>query len=158
MKTARTITLVLCVTATAIISGFINIMGGIGICFFVETSNATYKNCGICLFISSAFLILGTIIACFKKVWIPLAANIIGSAFYIYTVSQLYAIPNTLISKSDTEPLAERHLLTVIVTILLLALTVFNYFDEKNVSKRNIKQKEKQDKLNRKLTDEEKII
>ena len=158
MKNARIITLLLCVSATAIMSGFINIMGGIGICFFTETTNTTYINCGKCLFISSAFLILGTTLACLKKVWIPLAANIIGSAFYIYTVSQIYAIPNTLIAKTDTEPLAERHLLTVIVTILLFALIVFNYFDEKNVNKRSIKRKKKQDKLNRKLTDEEKII
>ena len=158
MKTARIITLILCSAAAAIISGFINIMGGIGFCFFVKTTDETYANCGVCLFISSAFLIFGAITACFKKVWIPFIANIIGSAFYIYTVSRIYAIPNTLIAKTTTEPLAERHLLTVIVTVLLFALTVFNYFDEKNADKRNVKRKEKQDKLNRTLTDEEKII
>lgn len=158
MKTFRNITLALCITATLIISGFINLMGGIGLCFFVEAEAQTYTICGICLFVSSIFLIFGTIAACFNKVWIPLAANVIGTIFYIYTVASIYAIPNSLVPKTDTEPLAERHLTTVIVTLLLFIITIVNYMDEKNVNKRNIKRQKKHDQINRQLTDEEKIL
>lgn len=158
MKKARTVTAVLCVTAAAIISLFINSAGGFALAFMVESSSDIFKSCGIALLISSAFLIAGTVVACFKKVWIPLAFNIIGTACYIYTVSEIYAIPNTLRPKADTEPLAERHLLTVIVTVLLFALTVFNYLDEKNVSKRNEKRRLKAENIDRKLSDDEKIM
>lgn len=158
MKTFRNISLALCIAAALIISGFINLMGGIGLCFFVDAEVQTYKICGICLFASSIFLIFGTIAACFKKVWLPFAANIIGTICYIYTVTSIYAIPNSLVSKTDTEPLAERHLSTVIVTLLLFIITIINYMDEKNVNKRNINRQKKHDQINRQLTDEEKIL
>lgn len=113
---------------------------------------------GIPLILSSAFLIAGTVIACFKKVWLPVIFNIIGTVSYIYTVSKIYAIPNSVIPKLDTEPLAERHLLTVIVTVLLFALAVFNFFDKSNAEKRDKKRRLKEEKENRKLSDSEKIV
>ncbi len=158
MKNVRILTMILCIAATAIISGFINVAGGIGLCFFVESEQQTYTMCGISLFISSAFLIAALIIACFKRFWLPLIFNFIGTAFYIYTVAEIYAIPNTLIPKESTEPLAERHLLSVIVTLLLLILTILNFFDEKNVQKRISKQNLKDEKQNRALNEDEKIV
>ncbi|MDE5993670.1 MAG: hypothetical protein K2G87_11545 [Oscillospiraceae bacterium] len=158
MKKARTASLVLCIIAVAIISLFINTAGGFALAFMVESSSDIFRKCGIALMVSSAFLIAGTVVACFKKVWIPLVLNIIGTACYIYTVSKIYAIPNSLRPKTDTEPLAERHLLTVIVTILLFALTVFNFLDEKNVKKRSEKRRLKEEALTRKLSDDEKLL
>lgn len=158
MKKARTVTVVLCIAATAVISLCINTAGGFAFAFLVESSSDIFRKCGIALMVSSAFLIAGTVVACFKRVWVPLVLNIIGTACYIYTVSEIYAIPNTLRPKTNTEPLAERHLLTVIVTVLLFALTVFNYLDEKNVKKRSEKRRLKEEALNKKLSDDEKLL
>ena len=158
MKKARTVTVVLCIAAAIVISLCINTAGGFAFAFMVESSSDVFRKCGIALMVSSAFLIAGTVVACFKRVWVPLAFNIIGTACYIYTVSEIYAIPNTMRPKTDTEPLAERHLFTVIVTLLLFALTVFNYLDEKNAAKRNAKRRLKAEKLTKKLSDDEKII
>ena len=158
MKKARNVTVVLCIAAAAVISLFLNCAGGFALAFMVESSSDVFYKCGIALLVSSAFLIAGTVVACFKKVWIPLIFNVIGTACYIYAVSEIYAIPNTMRPKTDTEPLAERHLFTVIVTLLLFALTVLNYLDEKNVSKRNEKRRLKAEKLAKKLSDDEKIV
>lgn len=158
MKKVRTVTAVLCIAAATVISLFINTAGGYAFAFLVESSSDIFHKCGIALMVSSAFLIAGTAVACFKRVWVPLVLNIIGTACYIYTVSEIYSIPNSLRPKTDTEPLAERHLLTVIVTVLLFALTVFNYLDEKNVSKRNEKRRLKEEALNKKLSDGEKLL
>lgn len=162
MKTARNIVLVLTIIATLIISGFINISAGYAFCYLIEVDTQKYidlfTSMGNGLFLSSLFLITATVIAFFKKVWIPLVLNIIGSGFYISTVSKLYAIPNTQLPESVTEPLAERHLLTVIVTVLLIALVILNYFDEANIIKRNDAKKKQKEQNERKLTDEEKIL
>ena len=155
MEKARKISLALCIAAAAIISGYINIFGGISI---IVVNYEKYGKIGIALLISSLFLISGIVTAAFQKVWIPAVFNIIGSAAYIYTVSKLYAIPNTLIPKTQTEPLAERHLLTVIVTVLLAALTFFNFFSDKNVQKRQKLREKKITEQNRALKDDEKII
>lgn len=155
MKKARITTMILCIAAAAIISGFINIAGGIAI---IMKNYEKYGKLGIALLISSLFMISGTIIAIFEKVWLPAVFNIIGTVSYIYTVSEIYSIPNTLIPKTDTEPLAERHLLTVIVTILLAVLTFLNFFSEKNTDKRAKKRQAKYDRENRKLKDSEKIV
>ena len=155
MKKARITTIILCITSAVIISGYINIVGGIAI---IVKNYEKYGKLGIALLISSLFMISGTILAAFEKVWLPAVFNIIGTVSYIYTVSGIYAIPNTLIPKTDTEPLAERHLLTVIVTVLLAVLTFLNFFSEKNTDKRAKKRKEKFDRENRKLKDSEKII
>lgn len=158
MKTAHKIILFLTITATIILCGFINISAGYA--FFIIPVKSQeyiemYNSMGTALLFSSFFLITATIVATFKKVWIPLILNIIGSCFYIYTVSKIYAIPNTALDKSKTEFLAERHLLTVIVTLLLLALTIFNYFDSVNINKRINRKKQKEE---RKLTEQEKIL
>lgn len=162
MKTIRNITLFLTVASVAIICGFVNISAGYAFCCLMEVESQEYINMfnsmGICLLLSSLFLIVSTIIAFFKKVWIPLIFNIIGSGFYIYTVSKIYAIPNSAIAKSRTEFLAERHLLTIIVTLLLLILVILNYFDEKNVQKRMKAKAKKIEHLERALTHEEKIL
>lgn len=158
MKKARVTVLVLCIAAAAVISGFINIMGGIGFAFLVESADNTYRGCGICLFISSAFLILGVILAAFERVWLPAAFDIIGTVFYIFTVKMIYAIPNTLRPKTVTEPLAERHLITVIVTVLLAVLIFLNYFSEKNTAKREKRKAEKYRKENRSLDEHERIL
>lgn len=159
MKKARIVTLALCITATAVFSGFYNIMGGIAILIQdYSISAADYSFCGTALLISSAFLIAATVLAAFQRVWIPAVLNIIGTGFYIYTVKTFYSIPNELIPKENTEPFAERHLLTVIVTVLLAVLVFLNYFSEKNTEKRNKKRAEKHDKNNRKLSDSEKIL
>ena len=152
MKKSRNISMILCIAAAAILSGFVNIAGGIALIL------NDYEKCGIALFISSLFLISGTVFAIFEKVWIPAVFNIIGTVPYIYTVSQLYAIPNTLIPKTATEPLAERHLLTVIVTVLLVMLTFFNFFTDKNVQKRQKRRDKKASERDRALKEEEKIL
>ncbi len=141
--------MILCIAAAAIISLFLNVAGGIGM------SITDRADLGIPLIISSLFLIAGTVIACFKKVWLPIIFNIIGTICYIYTVSQIYAIPNSSSQpKLQTEALAERHLMTVIVTVLLFTLAILNFFDEENTEKRNKKRRLK----NRKLSDNEKIV
>lgn len=162
MKTARNIFLTLTVAATLIICGFMNISAGYAFCCLIEVDSQEYidlfNSMGTGLFLSSFFLITAVVIVFFKKVWLPLILNFIGSGFYIYTVSKLYGIPNTALPETVTEPLAERHLLTIIVTLLLIALVILNYFDESNITKRmkiNNKQKEQNE---RKLTDEEKIL
>ncbi len=149
MKKFRLVTMILCIAASAIISLFLNVAGGIGMTL---TDRA---DLGVPLLISSLFLAAGTVIACFKKVWLPIIFNIIGTVCYIYTVSQIYAIPNSSSQpKLRTEALAERHLLTVIVTVLLFTLAVLNFFDEENTEKRNKKRRLK----DRKLSDNEKIV
>ena len=155
MEKARKISLVLCIAAAAIISGYINIFGGISI---IVVNYEKYGNIGIALLISSLFLIVGTVIAAFQKVWIPAVFNIIGTVPYIYSVMQLYAIPNSLIPKTATEPLAERHLMTVIVTILLAAVAFFNFFSEKNVQNREKRRIQKAAEQDRQLKDSEKIL
>lgn len=160
MKKARIVTLVLCIAAAAVFSGFNNIMGGIAILIQDYTKSAVgdYSFCGTALLISSALLIAGTVLAAFQKVWLPAVLDIIGTGFYIYTVKTFYSIPNELIPKENTEPFAERHLLTVFVTVLLTVLIFLNYFSEENTEKRNKKLAEKHDKNNRKLEDSEKIL
>lgn len=159
MKKARIVTLVLCIAATAVFSGFNNIMGGIAILIQDFSNSAVdYSFCGTALLISSAFLIAATVLAAFQKVWLPAVLNIIGTGFYIYTVKTFYEIPNDLIPKTSTEPFAERHLLTAFVTVLLAVLIFLNYFSEKNTEKRNKRRAEKHDKNNRKLKDSEKIL
>lgn len=160
MKKARIITLILCIAAAAVFSGFFNIMGGIAILIqdYTQSAVGDYSLCGKALLISSAFLIAAVVLAAFEKVWLPAAFNVIGSAFYIYTVKVFYSIPNELISKEYTEPFAERHLLTVIVTVLLAVLIFLNYFSEKNAQKRNKKRAERYEKNDRSLSDDEKIL
>ena len=155
MKKARIASMILCIAAAAIFAGFTNIFGGISI---IVVNFEKYGDLGIALLISSFFLILGTVLACFEKFLLPLIFNIIGTAAYIYTVSGFYSIPNDLIPKASTEALAEKHLLTVIVTILLAALTFFNFFTDKNVKKRQNKKNRKYNKENRSLKDSEKIL
>ncbi len=162
MKTARNIILALTITAVAILCGFVNISAGYAFCFLIEVERQEYidlfNSMGTSLLLSSLFLIVATIVAFFKKVLIPLILNIIGSGFYIYTVSKIYAIPNNTLPKSATEPLAERHFLSIFVTLLLLTLIILNYFDENNVQKRINAKNKKFKTEERKLTDEEKIL
>ncbi len=162
MKTSRNIILVLTIAATITICGLMNISAGYAFCCMMDVESQEnidlFNSMGTGLLLSSLFLVLSTIIAFFKKVWLTLILNIIGSSFYIYTVSKLYAIPNSSLPKEVTEPLAERHLITVIVTLLLIALAILNYFDESNVVKRLNAQKKKIEQNERKLTDEETIL
>lgn len=162
MKTARNIVLFFSIATAIIICGFVNLSAGYAFCCLIEVESQEYINLfnsmGIGLLFSSLFLIAAVVIAIFKKIAIPFIFNIIGSGFYIYTVSKLYAIPNTELPETVTEPLAERHLLTVIVTLLLTALVILNFFDESNVAKRiNVKRRKvKQNERN--LTSDEKIL
>lgn len=162
MKTARNIILVLTIISTLIICGFINISAGYAFCCLIEVEQQQnidlFNSMGTSLIFSSIFLITATAISCFKKVWIPFILNIIGSGFYINTVSKIYAIPHTQLPKERTEPLAERHLLTVIVTLLLIALVILNYFDKSNVEKRLNAKRKKAEQNERKLTNDEKIL
>lgn len=162
MNKARNIILVLTIAATIIICGLLNISAGYAFCCLMDVESQKnidlFNSMGTGLLLSSLFLISATVIAFFKKVWITLIMNIIGSAFYIYTVSKLYAIPNSSLPKDVTEPLAERHLLTIIVTLLLITLAIINYFDESNVKKRLNVKKKKIEQNERKLTDDEKIL
>lgn len=160
MKKARFITMILCIAAAAVFSGFFNIMGAIAILIqdYSQSAVGDYSSCGMALLISSAFLIAGVILAVLEKVWLPAIFNIIGSAFYIYTVKVIYSIPNELILKTATEPLAEKHLLTVIVTVLLAILTFMNVFTEKNSAKREKKRMKKYSREERSLKDSEKIL
>ena len=162
MKTVRYIILFLTITATVIICGFMNISAGYAFCCLMEVENheniILFNSMGIGLLLSSLFLITATVIAFFKKILLPLVFNILGSICYIYTVSKLYAIPSSSLPKNITEPLAERHLLTVIVTLLLITLIILNYFDDANISRRNKLKALKIEHNNRKLSDDEKIL
>lgn len=162
MKTARNFILFLTIAAVIIICGFVNVSAGYAFCCLIEVESQEYidlfNSMGICLLLSSLFLSTSAVISIFKKVWIPLVLNIIGSVFYIYTVSEIYAIPNSALEKSRTEFLAERHLVTVVVTLLLFALIFFNFLDEKNVNKRKLKKNKKTAQTTRELTSEEKIL
>lgn len=162
MKTARNFILVLTIAAVIIICGFVNVSAGYAFCCLIEVESQEYidlfNSMGSCLLLSSLFLSASAVVAIFKKVWIPLVLNIIGSAFYIYTVSEIYAIPNSALEKSRTEFLAERHLITVVVTLLLFALIIFNFLDEKNANKRKLKKDKKTAQTNRELTSEETIL
>lgn len=162
MKKARNFILVLTIAAVIIICGFVNVSAGYAFCCLIEVESQEYidlfNSMGSCLLLSSLFLSASAVVAIFKKVWIPLVLNIIGSAFYIYTVSEIYAIPNSALEKSRTEFLAERHLITVVVTLLLFALIIFNFLDEKNANKRKLKKDKKTAQINRELTSEETIL
>jgi len=162
MKTTRNIVLTLTISATLIICGFMNISAGYAFCCLIEVDSQKYielfNSMGTGLLLSSLFLIIAVVIAFFKKMWIPLILNIIGSGFYIYTVSKLYAIPNTELPETVTEPLAERHLLTIIVTLLLIVLVILNYFDETNVTKRTNAKKKHIEQNERTLTSDEMIL
>lgn len=162
MKTARNIILSLTIVTAIIICGFMNLSAGYAFCCLMDVDSQEninlFNSMGTGLLLSSLFLILATVIAFFKKVWLPLIMNIIGSCFYIYTVSKLYSIPNSSLPKDYTEPLAERHLFTVIVTLLLIILIILNYFDESNVQKRIDAKNKKIEQNERKLKDEEKIL
>ncbi len=162
MKTARNIVLTLTIVASIIICGFMNISAGYAFCCLMEVESQEninlFNSMGTGLLLSSLFLIIANIIAFFKKVWIPLIMNLLGSGFYIYTVSKLYAIPNSSLSKEVTEPLAERHLLTVIVTLLLIVLVILNYYDKSNIQKRINSKNKKIEQNERTLTIDEKIL
>ena len=49
-------------------------------------------------------------------------------------------------------------ILAVIVTVLLIALVILNYFDEANIIKRTNSKNKQKEQNERKLTDEEKIL
>lgn len=151
--------MILCIGAAFVISGVLNIMSGIAFTV-TDYSNSinNYSSCGTALFISSAFLIAGTVLAAFERVLLPALFDVVGTAFYIYTVKTIYAIPNSEIPKISTEPLAEKQLFTIIVTVLLAVLAFLNYFSEKNSSKREKKRRDKFNRENRRLTDSEKIL
>lgn len=151
-KIARNVTLVLTIAATVISCLGLNLMGGYA--FLING----YENCGYALFISSVILIAAVIIAAFKKVIIPLLLNIVGSAFYIYSLTFLAAIPNTKIPSENIEKLMSHHYPTIAVTVLLALLIFFNFMTDEAVKKRHNTKMLKKSTLERELSDDEKIM
>lgn len=152
MKTARIVTLVLTIAATAVCCLGLNLMGG-----FAFIANG-YDKCGYALFISSVLLSAAVILGGFKKVILPVILDIFGSAGYIYTISILNAIPNTKIPKASTEALMANHYPTIIVTVLIILLALFNFMQEDAVEKRRKAKEAKIAAENRSLDDNERIL
>ena len=145
---ARTVCFVLTVAADAVAALFLDVMGGIGFCM------NGYEKVGISLFVSAALLTAAVVLAGFGKMIIPAVLCVFGTIAYIYPIRAVLAIPNTLIPKTATEPLAQRIYPTAAVSIAIVAMIVFNYFSESNIRRREQIRAEKQ----RALRDDEKII
>ncbi|MBQ4312456.1 MAG: hypothetical protein II773_12795 [Oscillospiraceae bacterium] len=145
---ARTVCFVLTVAADVVAALFLDVMGGIGFCM------NGYEKVGISLFVSAALLTAAVVLTGFGKMIIPAVLCIFGTIAYIYPIRAVLAIPNTLIPKTATEPLAQRIYPTAAVSIAIVAMIVFNYFSESNIRRREQIRAEKQ----RDLRDDEKII
>lgn len=145
---ARTVCFVLTVAADVVAALFLDVMGGIGFCM------NGYEKVGISLFVSAALLTAAVVLTGFGKMIIPAVLCIFGTIAYIYPINAVLAIPNTLIPKTATEPLAQRIYPTAAVSVLIIAMIVFNYFSESNIRRREQIRAEKQ----RALRDDEKII
>ena len=151
-KKARTITMVLSIASVIICCCGLNLMGGYA--FIVND----YQKCGCALFISSGLLAASLILAILKMVVLPLILNITGSAFYIYTLAVLNAIPHTKIPKEYTEQLMVKHFPTIAVTVLLALLIFFNFMSDEGIEKRCKAKLAKKAAENRELKDNEKLI
>lgn len=151
-KTARNVTLVLTIAAAVICCVVLNLLGGYA---FVING---YEKCGYALFASSALLVCAVVFAAFRKVIIPILLNIAGSAFYIYTLAVIGAIPNTKIPKENTEALMAKHYPTIAVTVLIVLLVFFNFMNDEAVKKRAEKRKAKKLAAERQLNEDEKIV
>ena len=145
---ARTVCFVLTVAADAVAALFLDVMGGIGFCM------NGYEKVGISLFVSAFLLTAAVVLAGFGKMIIPAVLCVFGTIAYIYPIRAVLAIPNTLIPKTATEPLAQRIYPTAAVSIAIVAMIVFNYFSESNIRRREQIRAEKQ----RALRDDEKIL
>lgn len=152
MKTARIVTLILTIAAAVICCLGLNLMGGFA---FIAQG---YDKCGYALFISSALLSAAVILGGSKKVLLPVILDIFGSAGYIYTLSVLNAIPNTKIPRTSIETLMSNHYPTIIVTVLIILLAVFNFMQEDAVEKRRKAKAAKIAAENRSLNDNERIL
>lgn len=152
MKTARIVTLILTIAAAVICCLGLNLMGGFA---FIAQG---YDKCGYALFISSALLSAAVILGGSKKVLLPVILDIFGSAGYIYTLSVLNAIPNTKIPRTSIETLMANHYPTIIVTVLIILLAVFNFMQEDAVEKRRKAKAAKIAAENRSLNDNERIL
>lgn len=152
MKTARIVTLILTIAAAVICCLGLNLMGGFA---FIAQG---YDKCGYALFISSALLSAAVILGGLKRVILPVILDIFGSAGYIYTLSVLNAIPNTKIPRTSIETLMANHYPTIIVTVLIILLAVFNFMQEDAVEKRRNAKAAKIAAENRSLNDNERIL
>ncbi len=152
MEICRKITLVLSALAILVCCFFLNTLGA------GELIKNGYANCGYALYISTALLTVSYIFGLFKKVFPTLALNIVGSAGYIYTLAVLNAIPHTLIPKQNVEKVMVNHMFTIIVTVLLVMLAVFNFFETNNAKKRADKKAAKKYNAERPLEDKEHIV
>ena len=145
---ARTVCFVLTVAADVIAALFLDVMGGIGFCM------NGYEKVGISLFVSAFLLTAAVVLVGFGKMVLPGVLCVIGTAAYIYSIRAVLSIPNTLIPKTATEPLAQRIYPTAAVTAAIIAMILFNFFSESNIRRREQIRAEKQ----RALRDDEKIL
>ncbi|MGN0666601.1 MAG: hypothetical protein ACI4KF_08765 [Huintestinicola sp.] len=133
-------------------------LNGLGAAGFIMSD---YDKCGIALIISTVLLLAAVILSFSKKTLqtvISAILNAVGTAFFIYPISVMNAIPNTLIPKESTEKLAGRIYPAVIVTIAVAAVLITSFLDPVNAEKRAARRKAKYDAVHRKLKDDEKII
>lgn len=155
MEILRKVSLALGCAAAAVCCLFLNLAGG----YALYSNN--YETIGICLMLSTGFLILSLIAAFFRKGIFNLTSlilNIIGTLLYIYPISVLNGIPNSTVPRSSIEILTSRIYPAVSVTILLLTAVFADYFSYDRAAKRAEKKMQKQKEQTRKLTDDEKII
>ena len=155
MEILRKVSLALGCAAAVVCCLFLNLAGG----YALYSNN--YETIGICLMLSTGFLILSLIAAFFRKGIFNLTSlilNIIGTLLYIYPISVLNGIPNSTVPRSSIEVLTSRIYPAVSVTILLLTAVFADYFSYDRAAKRAEKKMQKQKEQTRKLTDDEKII
>lgn len=139
---------------------FINILGGIAL--IREGAASPYDNdytaAGNALLISVPILTAALVLSAMKFVVLPGILDIIGTAFFCYTLSVIYAIPNSFIPKLQTEALAANHFPTVSVTVLVGLIVILNVVLPETRIKREKQKQDKLSKQNRDLNEEEKIL
>ena len=158
MDIFRKIMLVLSCISFAVCGLFLNLLGGIGILLNADES---YAVCGNALILSVAAFALSLTAAFFRK-WftniLSIIFNIAGTAFYIYPLGILNAIPNERIPRTSIEELTSRIYPSVFITIFLVLVIFADFFSYERQVQRAEKRKKKEIQKNRALTDEEKII
>lgn len=155
MEIFRKIMLVLSTAAFAVCCLFLNLMGGIAL------NMNNYEKCGTSLIISVGLFAVSLAAAYFRKGItniISIVFNIAATAFYIYPLGILNAIPNSQIPKESVEVLTARIYPAVLVTVFLALVIMADFFSYDRIAKRAERKRVSEREKKRALTDDEKII